>query len=167
MHHALVRLGSLLLLLGLVPACGPSTCSTSEGPPAAAATAGRAEHDHASHDHDHDHDEPTSLADGVEKLESLAADLADKLADNAGEAADDAVHDIGHLLEAVREQAKKVTEPADDVAVFGKALDELEECFGKVDEAFHSGDEKVDPKQVLESVKGRIEAALTSMKEVL
>jgi hypothetical protein len=90
------------------------------------------------------------------------ADLAEKLASNAGEAADDAVHDIGHLLEAVREHATKAG--LTDAAT--KALDELEECFGKVDEAFHSAEENADPKKVLESVKERLDAAFKALTEV-
>ena len=108
------------------------------------------------------YDEPTSFADGVAKLKSLGEDLADKLANNAGEAADDAVHDIGHLLEAVREQATKAG--LTDAAT--KALDELEECFGKVDEAFHSAEADADPKKALESVKERLEAAFKALTEV-
>ena len=78
------------------------------------------------------------------------------------------MHEFGHLLEEVREAAKQLpSAPAADVATITKALDDLEECFGKVDEAFHSGDEKIDPKQVLESVKERIEGAFTAIKEVL
>ena len=164
MHRVPVSLVPVVALLVLA-GCGPTAPPAPQARPVApAATVAQG---HADHDHDHDHDEPASLADGVAKLESLAEDLADKLAENAGEAADDAVHDIGHLLEEVREQANKVTEPAADVAALQKGLDELEECFGKVDEAFHSGDAKVDPKEVLASVKDRIQAAIKSIKEVL
>lgn len=159
MRHAIVRLGSLLLLLGTVPACGPSTCSAPQVRPAPVAAGGTADHDH---DHDgHDHAPPASFADGVAKLETLARDLA-------GTMSDEGVHEIGHLLEEVREAAKKLpSSPADDAAAITKALDELEECFGKVDEAFHAGDEKVDPKQVLESVKERIDGAFKVIREVL
>ncbi len=152
MPHALVRFGSLLLLVGLVPGCGPSTCSAPQARPAAVGG-------HA--DHDHDHDPPASFADGVKRLETLSRDLADSISDEG-------VHEFGHLLEEVREAATKLpAAQAADVATITKALDDLEECFGKVDEAFHSGDEKIDPKQVLESVKERIEGAFTAIKEVL
>jgi hypothetical protein len=117
-------------------------------------------------DHDHDHDEPTSFADGIAKLESLGGDLAKKLGEGAGEAADDAVHDLGHLLEVVREFANKESFAGDAAASVTAALDELEECFGKVDEAFHSGDEKADPAKVLDSVKERLTAAFKALKEV-
>lgn len=113
---------------------------------------------------DHDHDEPTSFADGIAKLESLGGDLATKLGEGASEAADDAVHDLGHLLEVVREFANKESFAGDAAAAVTAALDELEECFGKVDEAFHSGDEKADPAKVLDSVKERLTAAFKALK---
>lgn len=152
----------LMLLAGAIGCDQPAPPSGAVRPsaPAAHAPADHADHDHAHHDHDHD--ESTSFADGVAKLKSLGEDLADKLADSAGEAADDAVHDIGHLLEAVREQATKAG--LADAAT--TALDELEECFGKVDEAFHSGKADADPKKVLESMKERLEAAFKALEEV-
>ena len=161
-YRPLVRFAPLMLLVGGIGCDQPAPPSGAVSPsaPAAHAPADHADHGHA--DHDHDHEEPTSFADGVAKLKSLGEDLADKLASNAGEAADDAVHDIGHLLEAVREHATKagLTEAA------AKALDELEECFGKVDEAFHSAEANADPKKVLESVKERIESAFKALSEV-
>ena len=160
MFRPLVRFAPLMLLAGAIgcdSAAPPAGAVRPATPPAQVADA-HADHGHA----DHDHDEPTSFADGVAKLKSLGEDLADKLANNAGEAADDAVHDIGHLLEAVREQATKAG--LTDAAT--KALDELEECFGKVDEAFHSAEADADPKKALESVKERLEAAFKALTEV-
>lgn len=150
---------TLMLLVGIV-GCGTSAPPAASRPETTPATVHEAHvHDHG---HGHDHDEPDTFAGGVAKLTALAEDLADKLADDAGGAADDAVHGIGHVLEAVRELAVK--EGLADAA--RKGLDELEECFGKVDEAFHSGDDKADPKQVLESMKERLEAAFTALREV-
>lgn len=153
-------------LLGAM-GCGPAPSRPPVGSaslPKAAAVAD--EHDHGTHHHDHD--EPESLADGVEKLGSLTKDLAEKLADNAGEAADDAVHEIGHLLEELRDWAQKEGFEGDAATAATKAIDELEECFGKVDEAFHSGDDKADPPaKVLESVKERLDAAFRSLKATM
>ena len=137
---------AMVLLLTAHTGCGPSVT-----PPKPVAA-------HA------DHDEPTSFADGIAKLESLGGDLAKKLGEGAGEAADDAVHDLGHLLEEVREFANKESFTGDAAAAVTAALDELEECFGKVDEAFHSGDDKADPAKVLDSVKERLTAAFTALK---
>ncbi len=139
---------AMLLLLTAHTGCSPSV--TPSKPVAA----------HA----DHDRNEPTSFADGIAKLESLGGDLAEKLDEGASEAADDAVHDLGHLLEEVREFAKKESFAGDAAAAVTAALDELEECFGKVDEAFHSGDDKADPAKVLDSVKERLTAAFTALK---
>ena len=152
-----ILLLSVACYLGVAAGCAPATTKAPAAKPATVS------HDH-DHGHDHDQDEPESFADGIEKLESLAEDLTKKLADNAGEAADDAVHDLGHLLEEVREFATKENFEGDVAAAVSSALDELEECFGKVDEAFHSGDEKADPAKVLGTVKERIEAAFTSLK---
>jgi len=162
MVRLLVSLASVILLTGVIgcDSAAPTATTVRSTTPAAQVADEHADHGHA--DHDHDHDAPTSFADGVAKLKALGEDLTEKLASNAGEAADDAVHDIGHLLEAVREHATKAG--LTDAAT--KALDELEECFGKVDEAFHSAEENADPKKVLESVKERLDAAFKALSEV-
>ncbi len=160
MYRPLVNLAPVMLLAGVFGCDSAAPPAVTVRPKAAATQVADA---HADHGHaDHDHDEPTSFADGVAKLKSLGEDLAEKLANHAGEAADDAVHDIGHLLEVVREHATKAG--LTDAAT--KALDELEECFGKVDEAFHSAEENADPKKVLESVKERLDAAFKALTEV-
>lgn len=157
MCHVLVRLGVVLLVPCLVAGCGPAAPPASRARPAAGA--GHADHDHGHADHDHA--TPASFADGLAKLESLSRELAETMSDEG-------VHEIGHLLEEVREAAKKLpSSPADDAAAITKALDDLEDCFGKVDEAFHSADDKADPKKVLESVKERIEGAFKTIREVL
>jgi hypothetical protein len=152
------RLRSLVpLMFAFALGCGTASPPAAPARPSAPVA--------GSHGHDqghHGHDEPVSFADGVAKLRSLAAELSETLAENASGAADDAVHEIGHLLEHVRELATK--EGLAEAAT--KGLDELEECFGKVDEAFHSGEKDADPKGVFESVKERLESALTSLAEV-
>lgn len=158
LFHSTIRRIPMVLLAGMVgceTASPPATPARSSAP----ATAPHEDHGHADGHHP---DEPETFAAGVATLKKLGEDLADKLAENAGDAADDAVHGIGHVLEAVRELAAK--EGLVEAAT--KGLDELEECFGKVDEAFHSGDDKADPKQVLASVKERLDAAFKSLAEV-
>lgn len=162
-----VSVAVTILSVILVTAVG---CSPTASPPVPAAGTGAVavSHDHEHAEHDHDHDEPESLADGLGKLASLTDDLAEKLADNAGEAADDAVHDIGHLLEELREWAKSEGFEGELAVAATKAVDELEECFGKVDEAFHTADDKADPPAtVLASVRGRIETAFESLKAAM
>jgi hypothetical protein len=156
MHCPPVRLVPLLLMAVAV-GCAPAAPTSRPAAPAA-----QARDPHTGHGHAHEHDEPKSFADGVAALRTLGGELAAKLAADAGAEADGAVHEIGHLLENVRGMATK--EGLAEAAA--KGLDELEECFGKVDEAFHSGDEKADPKKVLESVQERIEAAFQLLGEV-
>lgn len=147
----LVASALCVVLLAAAAGCGP----------AAAPRPAAVDHDHG-HDSGHQHDAPASFAAAITTLRSLGAELAEKLAAGAEDAADGAVHDIGHLLEEARGFAKQ--EGIDAAA--SAALDELEECFGKVDEAFHAADEKADPRQVLESVKDRLEAAFRKLAEV-
>jgi len=154
----LPRLGALAACLSLFAAasgCDPAA------PPAAAPRPAAVAEDH-DHDHGHHHEAPASFAAAIGTLRSLGAELAEKLSADAAAEADDAVHEIGHLLEEARGLATR--EGLDTAAAAG--LDELEECFGKIDEAFHAGDEKLDPKQVLESVKDRLEAAFQKLAEV-
>lgn len=146
-----------LALLAVASGCDPAAPPAAAPRPAAVAQ----EHDHG-HGHGHDHEAPASFAAAIGTLRSLGAELAEKLSADAAAEADDAVHEIGHLLEEARGFAKQ--EGLDTAAAEG--LDELEECFGKIDEAFHAGDATLDPKQVLESVKDRLEAAFQKLAEV-
>ncbi|MFM7205611.1 MAG: hypothetical protein ACKO4T_02920 [Planctomycetaceae bacterium] len=151
----------VVLWLPVFWGCGPAAPPASSPRPVAG-------HD-TEHDHDHGHEHApghrdaatASFSDGVRELESLGRDLAAKLAEDAGDAADEVVHGIGHLLEEIRARAK-AEGLADSAAAH---LDELEECFGKVDEAFHAGDAQVSPRDVLESVKDRLAAAFKALTE--
>lgn len=150
-------LAACLSLFAVASGCDPAAPPAAAPRPAAVAE----DHDH-DHDHGHDHEAPASFAAAIGTLRSLGNELSEKLAADAAAEADGAVHEIGHLLEEARGFAKQ--EGLDTAAAAG--LDELEECFGKIDEAFHAGDEKLDPKQVLESVKDRLEAAFEKLAEV-
>ena len=141
---------------GCAPAAKPK-----EQPKAAAAG-----HDH---DHDHgDHDHPETIAAGVAELESTAKDIATKLAAGSQEAADDALHAAGHLLEDLQGLLAKEKDLSAEAKDAGKkSLDELFECFDKLDTAMHAGadEAKTTVADVHASVKERIEAAVTSLKE--
>ncbi len=160
------RVGRIVVwCLPLIVACKPAAEPKVAAPVASSAAqhdhAAEGSHDHAE-DHGHDHDMPASFAEGVARLESLSHGLSEKLASDASEAADDAVHDIGHMIEAVRSLA--TNEGLAEKAAAG--LDEIEACFGAVDEAFHSADEKADPKGVLAGMTERLEKAFAAVKEV-
>jgi ElaB/YqjD/DUF883 family membrane-anchored ribosome-binding protein len=121
------------------------------------------------HDHDHgDHDHPETIAAGVAELESTAKDIATKLATGSQEAADDALHAAGHLLEDLQGLLAKEKDLSAEAKDAGKkSLDELFECFDKLDTAMHAGadEAKTTVADVHASVKERIETAVKSLKE--
>lgn len=159
-------------------------CSTAEKPmssaakPAAPAKGGHdhaddhgsakaAHDDHAGHDHAAEHDHPTTLAAGIAELEALTRDVADKLAGDAHEAADDAIHAAGHVIDDVRGLLAKETITADAKEAATKALDELFECFDKLDVAMHA-EAKEGAETVAEihaSIAARVQEAVTALKE--
>jgi hypothetical protein len=152
---------ALPLVIGCLAMMG---CSAANPP---AAPAAQSKHD--DHGHDHGHDHPETLAEGVAGLRKLFAGLKVTLAAEKVDAddADEVVHGIGHLLEDLRGIAAKATLGDEAKAAATKALDELEDCFGKVDEAFLDGDDQAQPPaQVLASVAERIEAAIKSLEKV-
>ncbi|MFM7136857.1 MAG: hypothetical protein ACKO1M_07280 [Planctomycetota bacterium] len=153
---------ALALVAWAASGCAPAT-TPKEAPKAAA---GNDDHDH---EHDHgDHDHPATLAAGVADLEATVKDIAAKLAAGSQEAADEAIHSVGHLLEDLQGLMEKQKDLPGEAQAAGKqALDELFECFDKLDTAMHAkADEaKETVADVHASVKERIEAALTSLKD--
>lgn len=155
--------------------CAPTTTPK----PPAAAVADRDgrhdhDHDHAGHDHDAadgkdghgDHEHPETLAEGVARLESLLADIGTKLGSGAKDAADDAVHAAGHLLEDLRGLLEKQEVSADLKEAGAKAIDELFECFDRLDVALHAGDDaKETPAEVHASLAERLESAVRGLKQ--
>ena len=149
--------------IAFVIGCAPSTPTA----PAAAKTA--ASHDDHDHDHDHgDHHHPETLAAGIAELETTINAVATKLASGERDAADDALHAAGHLIEDLHGLLDGEQELSAEARAAGKkALDELFDCFDKLDTAMHSGadEAKETVTDVHASVKERIEAALTSLKD--
>ena len=172
-------LSALVVGTAAIWGCAPATAPK----PPAGSVAGRAGHDDHDHDHDHDHakhddgdkdgkdahsdhDHPETLAEGVAELETLLADVGETLGSGAKDAADDAVHAAGHLLEDLRRLLEKQELTADLKEAGGKAIDELFECFDKLDVALHAGaDAKETPAEVHASLEERFKAALGSLKE--
>ena len=163
--HSLFSCRLPTLLAAAILACTAAGCAPATKPkeqPKAAS---------GDHDHGHDHGEhahPETLAEGVAELEATAKDIAAKLAGGAQEAADDAVHAAGHLLEDLQGLLEKQQDLSAEARAAGKkALDELFECFDKLDTAMHAGadEAKETVADVHASVKERIEAAVTSLKD--
>jgi molecular chaperone GrpE (heat shock protein) len=174
--------GTLSVLVVGIAALWGCAPATAPKPPAGSMAGGDGhadhdldhDHDHAKHDHGDkdgkdahgDHDHPETLAEGVAELETLLADVGEKLGSGAKDAADDAVHAAGHLLEDLRGLLEKQELAADLKEAGGKALDELFECFDKLDVALHAGaDAKETPAEVHASLEERFKAALGSLKE--
>lgn len=138
------------------------------GKPAAKPAADDHDHDEAAKkdaDHDHaDHDHPKTLAEGVAALGKAAAAVKDHLAADARDKADDAVHDLGHLLEDVQGLVGTSDLAADAKKAASAALDDLFDCFDKLDTALHAEPGKGDsPAEVHASLAERVEAAIKAL----
>lgn len=129
------------------------------------ADAGKAAAKPAADDHDHaDHDHPKTLAEGVAALGKAAAAVKDHLAADARDKADDAVHDLGHLLEDVQGLVGTSDLAADAKKAASAALDDLFDCFDKLDTALHAEPGKGDsPAEVHASLAERVEAAIKAL----
>lgn len=153
----------LLACLAFVgsPGCAPPPAAPTKPP----ATKPPADHDHG-HDHD-DHAHPETLAEGVAALAKVAADVKTHLAAGSRDAADEAVHALAHLLEDLQGLVRKSELAEEGKAAATKALDELFDCFDKLDAALHAKEgEGEPPAEVHASVADRIEAAIKALGEV-
>jgi len=148
----------LLAVAGCVP--------PREGPPAASAGDGSHEHGHETHAH-HGHDHPETLAAGVAELRTSVSKLEESLAADSHDAADEVVHAVGHLLEDLRGLIDGSALAAEGRAAATAALDELDECFGAIDEAFHAGESAAEPPaKVHAGMAERIANALRKLEEL-
>lgn len=150
----------VLLACWLAAGCSPT--QKPSGPAAKSAATAEGDHDHAA-----EHDHPKTLAAGVAELEALTLEVADKLAGDAQEAADDAVHATAHLIDDVRDLLAKETITADAKEAATKAIDELFDCYDKLDVALHAeakqGAETVA--EVHASIATRVQEAIKALKE--
>lgn len=135
-------------------------------PEAPAATDSSAAPAHGDHDH-LGHEPPATLADGVVQLTKLAAQVKEHIATDGHEAADETVHDLGHLLEDLRGLVTQSTLTTDAKKSAERAIDDLTDCFDKLDAALHAETGAGEPPaQVHAAVAVRIEAALQSLGEL-
>jgi molecular chaperone GrpE (heat shock protein) len=171
-RYARLRRCLLPALAGAILAWFGTGCAPAKPTPAQKSSAQNNgdDHDHGKdHDHDHgDHAHPETLATGIAELEATAAEIATKLASGAEAAADDAVHAAGHLLEDLQRLLEQQTDLSADARATGKkALDDLFDCFDKLDTAMHAGadEAKQTVADVHASVKQQITGALDSLKD--
>lgn len=156
-----VRAASALVapLAWAAAGCSPAPAPTPPATPAAAT------HD-ADHDHEHaDHEHPETLAAGIAALKKQAAEVAEHVAADR-DRADDAVHAVAHLLDDMPGLVRESALAEDGKAAAMKALDELFECFDKLDVALHAAAGEGDPPaEVHASVAERIGAAIKALEE--
>jgi predicted small lipoprotein YifL len=162
------RLSVCVALLACLTLSGCSSSSPPAKPAAEKAAAGGHDHDHG-HDHEaHEHDHPESFAAGVAQLQATVAAVKDHLAVGATDAADEAVHGLGHLIEDVQSLLSKEELGDEAKAAASKALDELFECFDKLDTAIHAPEgTSQPPAEVHASLAERIDAAIKSLQATL
>ncbi len=92
-------------------------------------------HDHE-HGHEHEHTYE-SVKDAVEELVALRNTIRDAFGKNDPDGAHDPLHEVGHILEAIPEQANKDNLGAEKVAAIKASCDVLMDAFGAVDKTMH------------------------------
>ena len=162
-----------LLAVGCAPASSPQA-----KPAATAAAHDHDGHDHAhdhgkksdhdDHAHDHDHGEHAAhdtLAGALAELEKICATVKEELGKKNLDEADGHVHMVGHLVDDMHRLIDSGQLADDAKAAAKKALDEVFDCFDKLDTALHSSDEKV--KEAIDYLEHepRIQAAVAELKK--
>jgi hypothetical protein len=154
-------------------------CAPANAPQAKPATA-MASHDHdhdhdhgkkdghEDHDHDHDHGEHAThdtLAGAVAELVKISASVKEELGKKNLDDADGHVHMVGHLVEDMHRLVGSAKLSDDAKAAAAKALDEIFDCFDKLDTVLHSSDEKVREAIDYLEHEPRIQAAIEELKK--
>lgn len=170
MPFVLHSFGIIVVLAVGITAAG---CAPAKAPQAktASATAAHDGHNHAhdddhAHDHDHDHGEHAAhdtLAGALAELEKICATVKEELGKKNLDEADGHVHMVGHLLDDMHRLVDSGKLADDAKAAAQKALDEVFDCFDKLDTALHSSDEKV--KEAIDYLEHepRIQAAVAEL----
>jgi len=132
------------------------------------------EHDHGKkdahegHDHDHDHGEHAThdtLAGAVAEVVKISASVKEELGKKNLDNADGHVHMVGHLVEDMHRLVGSAKLSDEAKAGATKALDEIFDCFDKLDTALHSSDEKVREAIDYLEHEPRIQAAIEELKK--
>jgi hypothetical protein len=145
----------LLVLIMSVSPLGCNSPAPSSGPPAA---------EEGHHDHDHDGEDshgehPETYADAVATLDELRTDVKDAFAANDLEKADGPVHEFGHVLEELPALAEKASLTQVEQDEIKTAVEDLFDCFGRIDDRIHSG-----KGATYEEVSEEIDAALATLR---
>ena len=109
---------------------------------------------------DNDEKHAETYAAAVEDLNGLATSIKEALTANDEEMAHDPLHEIGHVLEEIPALANKESFTDKDKEAIKKAVDELFESFGKLDEKMHGKEGAM-----YDDVADQIEQALATLQE--
>jgi hypothetical protein len=159
-HVALLLLAAVVI--GFV-GCGPSSSTK----PASNV----AKHD--DHEHERGHKEgkhgdeaghkehhPDTYAEAVKEIDELRTTVKNALAKDDTEKADKPLHEVGHILEDVVALAQKASLDAAKQDEIKKAVEQLFDSFGKVDEKIHGR-----KGSTYEEESQKIDAAMATLRQ--
>ena len=150
-------------------ACLAIGCSPAAAPPASVDASHEHDHDHDHDGHDHgeeDYDSPNTIAAGIAALEKICGEVKAELAEGDLDDADGKVHMVGHLLDDLRLLVIDSKPAAEVETAAKKALDEIFDCFDKMDTALHAADEAERKSLDYADHASTIEAAIKSLKNL-
>ena len=165
---ATLALGGLFLL-----GCSQTTTPPGAPPTKVAQADGEHDHDHdhgdhADHEHGHeDYESPNTIAAGMAELEKICQGVKEELAEGDRDEADAKVHMVGHLIDDLHGLVAEAKPSPEVLAGAKKALDDIFDCFDKMDTALHSADEEVVKKLDYAEHAPAIEAAIPKLKELV
>ena len=142
--------------------CGPAATPDAPAP--------TEEQDHDAHDHDdhghddhahgdHDHDFDT-LAGAADAIEEIGGEIGAGLNSDDPESAHDALHGIGDVLGDAEKLVKESSLEGEAKEAATKAVEDLFDAFGAIDEKLHGHDGKD-----YDEVKDKIESAIKTLRE--
>jgi uncharacterized protein YukE len=101
-----------------------------------------------------------TYAAAVENLNELATSIKEALTEDDEDKAHDPLHNIGHVMEEIPALANKEPFTDEEKEAINKAVEELFDCFGKLDEKMHG-----KTGASYEDVADRIQQALATLQE--
>jgi hypothetical protein len=165
-----VSWGWVLAAVSLPLACLAIGCAPAAAPPARVDASHEHDHDHDGHDgHDHgdeDYDSPNTIAAGIAALEKICGEVKAELAEGDLDDADGKVHMVGHLLDDLRVLVIDSKPAAEVETAAKKALDDIFDCFDKMDTTLHATDEAERKSLDYADHASTIEAAIKSLKSL-
>jgi len=146
-----------LIGLGLTLSIGLLGCETKSVPGKPLVATGNA----GGHSHG-DHKEATTMAEAIKEIDSHRIAIKDAFAKKQPEDAHDSLHEIGHVIESITALAAEHATTDESKQVVKKAVGELLDCFGAVDETLHS-----EKGKSYEEVSERVDAAMASLTALI